>query len=63
MEYGKKKSKGSSNEKNLLKTIYQKPKIKTEPSPKNDSLNKDKINTALKNFNATKISQNKNYRS
>jgi hypothetical protein len=29
MEYGKKKSKGSSNEKNLLKTIYQKPKIKT----------------------------------
>ena len=63
MEYGKKKSKGSSNEKNLLKTIYQKPKIKTEPSPKNDTLNKDKINTALKNFNATKISQNKNYRS
>lgn len=63
MEYGKKKSKGSSNDKNLLKTIYQKPKIKTEPSPKNDSLNKDKINSALKNFNATKISQNKNYRS
>jgi hypothetical protein len=63
MEYGKKKSKGSSNEKNLLKTIYQKPKIKTEPSPKNDSLNKDKINSALKNFNPTKISQNKNYRS
>lgn len=63
MEYGKKKSKGSSNEKNLLKSIYQKPKIKTEPSPKNDSLNKDKINSALKNFNATKISQNKNYRS
>ena len=63
MENGKKKSKGSSNEKNLLKTIYQKPKLRTEPSPKNDSLNKDRINSALKNLNPTKISQNKNYRS
>ena len=63
MEYAKKKSKNSSNEKNLLKTLYQKPKLKTEPSPKNESLSKDKINSALKNFNASKISQNKNYRS
>lgn len=29
MDYAKKKSKPSSNEKNLLKTIYQKPKLKT----------------------------------
>ncbi len=63
MEYGKKKSKGSSNEKNLLKTIYQKPKLRTEPSPKNESMSKEKINAALKNFNPVKISQNKNYRS
>lgn len=64
MDYGKKKSKPSSNEKNLLKTIYQKPKLKTEPSPKGESLSKEKINSALKNFNPIKaVSQTKNYRS
>lgn len=63
MEYSKKKSKGSSNEKTLLKTIYQKPKLRSEPSPKNDSLPKEKISSVLKSFNPTKISQSKNFRS
>jgi hypothetical protein len=41
MEYNsKKKSKGSSNEKSLLKQMFQKPRMKTESSPKNETITK-----------------------